>query len=495
MFIINDQVKNDALKTLLASLNESKDSNIYVQTANLLQIVSDADSHTSAERKVANFMSPYITALMQYETSIPDFTTGILYPSQPISERTIVQLLSLLRFDALKEGDSEYLIEFFSYFIDALKLVFNVNSAIFKKCTLVFSDYGQRLPSALYYAFETFTPPIGLLLESKAEWEAFLQMTRDKNCEEKFYMCQVKNARLYVKYKTDVLDGFSEDKFPLGIRLTSQRMYKPETCKDDSEFAAQRAEMVKQAREMLGGIVPRRKKNLLTGKWSWKKLVILALVFCFLGGGLWAFFHYRDAELEDWMIGEWYYGDIMIHLSDSGAIYIVGTSTNSSVRYNKITDKLWINEPIFSDSICGEMPSAVRSFLSGDIPIRVDSKAKTLSIAGKTLSYQGFTARHVSRDIIRDKNEYPDSWMIGRWRARAISEYGPLSVTLDIDKYGNTYETIIYPNGKSEMNSFKMCYDRDQQQLYHKDGSLRIIYKVYPSSRQFGDGEMMFAKI
>ncbi len=93
------------------------------------------------------------------------------------------------------------------------------------------------------------------------------------------------------------------------------------------------------------------------------------------------------------------------------------------------------------------------------------------------------------------KNEYPDSWMIGKWRARAISEYGPLSVTLDIDKYGNTYETIIYPNGKSEMNSFKMCYDRDQQQLYHKDGSLRIIYKVYPSSRQFGDSEMMFSKI
>lgn len=444
MFIINDQVKNDALKTLLASLNESKDSNIYVQTANLLQIVSDADSHTSAGRKVANFMSPYITALMQYETSIPDFTIGILYPSQPISERTIVQLLSLLRFDALKEGDSEYLIEFFSYFIDALKLVFNVNSAIFKKCTLVFSDYGQRLPSALYYAFETFTPPIGLLLESKAEWEAFLQMTRDKNCEEKFYMCQVKDARLYVKYKTDVLDGFSEDKFPLGIRLTSQRMYKPETCKDDSEFAAQRAEMVKQAREMLGGIVPRRKKNLLTGKWSWKKLVILALVFCFLGGGLWAFFHYRDVDIEDWMVGEWI-GDGgwnsasgELRLDKDGTIYIRDWQiVGIKVRYNKITDKLWVASSV-PDHHIDYLPSCFHSFLRGETAIEVDSRTNTLSFD--------------EYNTLKLRDGIYDGSMQGSWTGTQVvfDEFGwpvRLRLVMTIDEYGHTTEKA-YKNGE-----------------------------------------------
>lgn len=92
------------------------------------------------------------------------------------------------------------------------------------------------------------------------------------------------------------------------------------------------------------------------------------------------------------------------------------------------------------------------------------------------------------------ENEYPDSWMVGKWRTRLSSMYGTMIVTLEIDEYGNTFETIEYSNGGYERNSFKMYYDRDSQQLYFKNGSLTTHYNVYPSSRRFGDGEMMFSK-
>ena len=105
-------------------------------------------------------------------------------------------------------------------------------------------------------------------------------------------------------------------------------------------------------------------------------------------------------------------------------------------------------------------------------------------------------------DMLRDsyektqaiKNEYPDSWMVGKWRTRLSSMYGTMIVTLEIDEYGNTFETIEYSNGGYERNSFKMYYDRNAQQLYFKDGALTTRYNVYTSSREFGDGDMMFRK-
>lgn len=92
------------------------------------------------------------------------------------------------------------------------------------------------------------------------------------------------------------------------------------------------------------------------------------------------------------------------------------------------------------------------------------------------------------------EREFPDSWMVGKWRASMSSGYGSMTVTLEIDKYGNTFETIEYSNGGYERNSFTIYYDRDAQQLYFKDGSVTSRFKVYPSSHTFGDGELMFYK-
>lgn len=69
-----------------------------------------------------------------------------------------------------------------------------------------------------------------------------------------------------------------------------------------------------------------------------------------------------------------------------------------------------------------------------------------------------------------------------------------MTITLEIDKYGNTLEIIEYSNGGYEMNNFTLKYDRNTQKLYHKDGSLTINYKVNPSSHTFGDGELIFTK-
>lgn len=91
-------------------------------------------------------------------------------------------------------------------------------------------------------------------------------------------------------------------------------------------------------------------------------------------------------------------------------------------------------------------------------------------------------------------NGYPDAWMVGKWRARISSGYGNMTITLEIDKYGNTLEIIKYSNGGYEMNNFTLQYDRNTQKLYHKDGSLTINYKVNPSSHTFGDGELIFTK-
>lgn len=70
-----------------------------------------------------------------------------------------------------------------------------------------------------------------------------------------------------------------------------------------------------------------------------------------------------------------------------------------------------------------------------------------------------------------------ESWMVGTWAAFMTSEYGTMTITLEIDKYGNTFEIIEY-NGRYERNSFTMYYDRRAEQLYHKDHGGRVSYGV-----------------
>ena len=54
-----------------------------------------------------------------------------------------------------------------------------------------------------------------------------------------------------------------------------------------------------------------------------KLIVILASVLCLLGG-VWTYFHYRDADIEDWVVGFWTYDgygcDLFVDSAGNGYI-------------------------------------------------------------------------------------------------------------------------------------------------------------------------------
>lgn len=103
---------------------------------------------------MAKFIEPYITSSMIYA---PSFNKGILFPDKALDPKTVVRLLSCLRFDALKADNSEIIIESLTYFIDVFSLAFNVNSSIFEKCTINYADHSKDFPKAVYYAFEAYS--------------------------------------------------------------------------------------------------------------------------------------------------------------------------------------------------------------------------------------------------------------------------------------------------------------------------------------------------
>ena len=480
MLTFDDQLKNDALRTIIVLIDDPKFENVYEQAAQLLQVVSDSGAQVGGRNPLEKFMAPYIAELVKHAEAVPRFAEGIIFPSQEIDEKIVVRLLSLLRFDALKEENAETIVEFLTYYIEAFKLAFNVTPVIFKKFTIDYADYEHDLPLTLYYAFEAFSAPIGLLFKNRGEWESYKQLTKDLQCEESVYLCQFNATARPIKLRTDVIDELSEDKYPLRIRLASQKMYKKEECKNVAEDAALKAEAVKQIREVVGDRTPKRKKktsgkNIFFSELSRKKLIILTLVLGVLGLATWAFFYYINADIEGWMLGEWKYQNTRLELwvDDDGEGIIDYYDPQRyqhgalKVRYNKITSKLWVDDERSQSRDFKNLPSAIISVLQGRIPIEVDSKKMTLSISGISL----------------ERSPELPRWIRGKWTGTTTStdEFGrPIRLRLEmrIDKDGWAIEEA-YKNGSLvDRNSFYPHYDYSTQQLYNEIGGRRIGYRL-----------------
>jgi hypothetical protein len=150
MLEFNDQLKNDVIRAIVALINDPKSGDVYQQATHLLKIISDSGSQVDKDNALAKFIEPYITSSMIYA---PSFNKGILFPDKALDPKTVVRLLSRLRFDALKADNSEIIIESLTYFIDVFSLAFNVNS----KCTINHADHSKDIPKAVYYAFEAYS--------------------------------------------------------------------------------------------------------------------------------------------------------------------------------------------------------------------------------------------------------------------------------------------------------------------------------------------------
>ncbi len=76
------------------------------------------------------------------------------------------------------------------------------------------------------------------------------------------------------------------------------------------------------------------------------------------------------------------------------------------------------------------------------------------------------------------------SWMIGTWKGTL--NYGNMNIfwALEIDKNGNTTQTIYNPQGGSEVELLYLKYDRKSQQLYYNDGGLNITIDVDANNKR-----------
>lgn len=251
MLEFNDQLKNDAIRAIMALINDPKSDDVYQQATHLLKIISDSGSQVDKDNALAKFIEPYITSSMIYA---PSFNKGILFPDKALDPKTVVRLLSRLRFDALKADNSEIVIESLTYFIDVFSLAFNVNSSIFEKCTINYADHSKDFPKAVYYAFEAYSAPIGVLFKSKEEWESYKQLTKELQCARSQYQCQFNGTEKLVTLNVQLIDELADDKYPLRIRILKPWISNENPNQDNLQ-------MVEAARRIVGSTICKTKKS------------------------------------------------------------------------------------------------------------------------------------------------------------------------------------------------------------------------------------------
>ena len=76
-----------------------------------------------------------------------------------------------------------------------------------------------------------------------------------------------------------------------------------------------------------------------------------------------------------------------------------------------------------------------------------------------------------------------EPWMIGTWKGSSyVMDWNnnsvKLFVNLEIDKYGNATQYMQMQGGSLDVEQFTLKYDRSSEQLYYKDGGLRITIQV-----------------
>lgn len=308
MFQFNDQVKNSAIINIVALIDEPNCQTPYDQALQILGIVQNA-CPAGLEAQLAEYFKPYVDGLSQYETAVPEFVDRIIYPKQFLTVKNVVQILSLMRFDALKSTDTDPVIEHLSYFINFLKLRFDVTSGIFRKCAIKYSDYAKNFSRVLHFAMETFVPPIILTIDTVEEWENFKQASKEIDYHDEKYPCQYTGINFSHKtYSVDSINHFGADKFPIEIRVDAQKKFDNDFLASDSSYAASRAELENQLKE----IVPDKycpptpsifKQHwLLLTSFAVSLIVLLGLIF-------WP--KKVNTDVPDWMVGTWK-GDMVL---------------------------------------------------------------------------------------------------------------------------------------------------------------------------------------
>lgn len=76
-----------------------------------------------------------------------------------------------------------------------------------------------------------------------------------------------------------------------------------------------------------------------------------------------------------------------------------------------------------------------------------------------------------------------EPWMVGTWKGSSyVMDWNnnsvKLFVNLEIDKYGNATQYMQMQGGSLDAEQFTLKYDRSSEQLYNKDGGLRITIQV-----------------
>lgn len=76
-----------------------------------------------------------------------------------------------------------------------------------------------------------------------------------------------------------------------------------------------------------------------------------------------------------------------------------------------------------------------------------------------------------------------EPWMVGIWKGSSyVMDWNnnsvKLLVNLEIDKYGNATQFMQMQGGSLDVEQFTLKYDRSSEQLYYKDGGLRITIQV-----------------
>lgn len=97
------------------------------------------------------------------------------------------------------------------------------------------------------------------------------------------------------------------------------------------------------------------------------------------------------------------------------------------------------------------------------------------------------------------QNEYPDSWMVGTWKGSSqerdmYNNIVNVFCDLTIDKYGNATQYTGMKGYPVDVEQFTLRYDRSTQQLYFRDGGMRVTYKVNPNTHTISTGNMTLRK-
>ena len=76
-----------------------------------------------------------------------------------------------------------------------------------------------------------------------------------------------------------------------------------------------------------------------------------------------------------------------------------------------------------------------------------------------------------------------EPWMVGTWKGSSyVMDWNNnsvmLLVNLEIDKYGNATQYMQMQGGSLDVEQFTLKYDRSSEQLYYKDGGLKITIQV-----------------